>query len=205
MGIHIHYNHYKLTITITHLAFISFHSFSFCSGFASQDFATNLSNVDFFVEQNIGNACGTIGILHACGNLPKDALVEGKWLHKYFAGSNADDSTQTQTQSNAQRLESDPEIQKVHTAACSSEANSTERGDLDQIVNTHFVAFVRGKDDQVYEMDGRKEGPVCHGPIGGPIGGTGRSFGEVACGAVKGFMLRDPDEIKFTILAICKS
>lgn len=29
MGIHIHYNHYKLTITITHLAFISFHFINF--------------------------------------------------------------------------------------------------------------------------------------------------------------------------------
>ena len=114
----------------------------------------NVNNVKFFVEQRIGNACGTIGLLHALGNLPGDNFIEGGWLSKYFKGEES-----VAGKSNAERLESDPDIQNVHTEACEDESNANARGDLDQVVNNHFIAFAKGVDNFVYEFDGRKAGP----------------------------------------------
>lgn len=156
---------------------------------------SNTSNVKFFVEQRIGNACGTIGLLHGIGNLPSQSYAPDSWLDRYFSGLVSDAA---EGKSPADRLEADGDIQEVHTEACEDGSNANARGDLDQIVNNHFIAFAMGTDNGVYEFDGRKPGPVKHGIVEG-----GATFAAVAFEAMKGFFARDPTENNFTMLAIC--
>lgn len=64
-------------------------------------------------------------------------------------------------------------------------------------VETHFIAFVE-KDGCLYELDGRKKEPVNHGEC------SPEALTFMACIAIGQFMRRDPDNNKFTILAIAQ-
>ena len=146
----------------------------------------------WFTKQRIGNACGTIGILHSLLNTPAPLhqFRENSWLESFQA------STTTGTPvERAERLEADTAIRGLHDAATTSGANQTTRGQLDDKLITHFVALVC-RDNVLYELDGRKEGPVAHGPT------TQATLLKDACRVVQQFMARDPDEIRFTILAL---
>ena len=48
-------------------------------------------------------------------------------------------------------------------------------------------------------IDGRKKFPINHGPC------SADSLLEDACRVVRSYMERDPEELKFTIVALCKT
>lgn len=93
---------------------------------------------------------------------------------------------------------------------------------LEEAVNTHFIAFTH-VDGSLYELDGRKDTPVNHGPTtGDTLLEVGRSAPPLpyacrgprmpasppplapqdACKVIKGFMARDEGEMRFTIVAV---
>lgn len=156
-----------------------------------------VSDKVWYMKQRIGNACGTIGILHALGNLSArqeggdDLIKRGSWMDRFYSKCPCALSPTEK----ASVLESDKEIETMHDAATSDDANQTGRGNLEDTVNTHFVALVH-VDGGLYELDGRKEAPIHHGPT------EGASFLKDACGVVDKFMQRDPGEVRFTIVAL---
>jgi len=147
----------------------------------------------WFIKQRIGNACGTIGLLHALMNVPEALKVfdEESWMSKF-----ADDCPiPLAPVAKAERLEGDNKIAKLHDDATSSENNSTSRGNIDDNVVTHFVALVC-VGDKLYELDGRKEGPVFRGPT------TQTTLLKDSCRIIQKFMARDPSEGRFAITAL---
>eukprot|EP00527_Entomoneis_sp_CCMP2396_P005484 CAMPEP_0198142704 /NCGR_PEP_ID=MMETSP1443-20131203/5428_1 /TAXON_ID=186043 /ORGANISM="Entomoneis sp., Strain CCMP2396" /LENGTH=251 /DNA_ID=CAMNT_0043805781 /DNA_START=148 /DNA_END=903 /DNA_ORIENTATION=+ len=153
----------------------------------------------WFIKQRIGNACGTIGLLHAVLNGPEALrfFAPGSWLQQFYH----DCPPALDSLEKAKRLEGDDKIATLHDQATSSDSNATGRGALEDKLITHFVALVYNPEDQqLYEMDGRKKGPVCHGPT------TPTTFLKDACqNVVQKFMDRDPSEMRFTILALAPS
>ena len=148
----------------------------------------------WFVKQNIGNACGTIGLLHSLLNLPEGMRVieAGSWLEA-FAN---DCPIPLDPAEKARRLEDDPVIETLHDEATSSADNATDRGrTADDEVLTHFIALVCAG-DRLYELDGRKPGPIDHGPT------TRAGLLRDAMAVVRKFMARDPTEVRFTITAL---
>lgn len=157
--------------------------------------ATPPSTSAWFMKQRIGNACGTIGLLHVLANVvptqqqqPKD----GTWLKKFL-----DDTQTLDPLQRAVRLESDPNIAQMHDEATSSDSNATSRGDIDDRIVTHFVALVH-HNGQLLELDGRKQGPIPHGPT------SPETLLQDACRVVQQFMDRetDPKEVRFAITAL---
>ncbi|KAL6484745.1 hypothetical protein MHYP_G00067900 [Metynnis hypsauchen] len=69
---------------------------------------------------------------------------------------------------------------------------------LDEKVDLHFIAFVNVEGD-LYELDGRKPFPIAHGKT------TEDSFLEDAAEVCKKFMARDPQELRFTVVALSKA
>lgn len=147
----------------------------------------------WFTKQRIGNACGTIGLLHAVQNAPDGCRVykEGSWLAKF----SADTPVTLDPIAKAERLETDDTIASLHDEATSSETNSTDRGNIDDELITHFIAFVH-RHGRLYELDGRKDAPVDHGPT------TEMALLQDSIQVIRSFMERDPGEMRFTILAL---
>ena len=74
-------------------------------------------------------------------------------------------------------------------------AGQSEQVDIDDDVMTHFISFVSVAGN-LYELDGRKSQPINHGPC------DTANLLEGACGVVKQFMERDPEELRFTMVAL---
>lgn len=153
----------------------------------------------FPLSLSAGNACGTIGLLHTLMNLPDQVKTfrDGSWLANFdkdttLAGTDGSPASATLR---AERLEGDSRIASLHDQATSSDANQTGRGSLEDSVETHFIALVH-RGGTLYELDGRKKGPVNHGPT------TQAGLLRDACRVVRELMDRDPGELRFTLLAL---
>ena len=190
---------------------------------ASSEVLTTSTNEDddqdvWFMKQRIGNACGTIALIHTLANLPDDVAKAGglslslsdmeteteaesfsgssseptSWLHRFLKDTKGLDPIQR-----AERLESDADIAKMHDTATSSLVNATGRGEIDDDVETHFIALVE-VGGTLYELDGRKGRPIPHGPT------TRENLLKDACQKVvrDKFMARDPTEVRFAITAL---
>lgn len=147
----------------------------------------------WFIKQRIGNACGTIGLLHAIINAPEAIRIidRNSWLAKF-----ADECPIPLSPiAKAERLEGDQTIAKLHDDATISQANSTRRGNRDDKVETHFAVLVC-VGDHLYELDGRNEGPISHGPT------TQASLLKDSCRIIQQIMARDPSETRFAITAL---
>ncbi|KAA8522184.1 hypothetical protein F0562_012857 [Nyssa sinensis] len=112
-----------------------------------------ISSRVYFMKQTVGNACGTIGLLHAVGNVTSEIkLLEGSFLDRFFKSTASMGPLER-----AAFLESDREMEVAHSVAAT--AGDTEASDN---VDTHFICFtcVNG---ELYELDGRRSGPISHG------------------------------------------
>ncbi|RDX62336.1 Ubiquitin carboxyl-terminal hydrolase 3, partial [Mucuna pruriens] len=70
----------------------------------------------YFMKQTVGNACGTIGLLHALGNLTSEVkLVEGSFFDKFFKSTASMDPVQR-----AVFLENDREMEVAHSVAATA-------------------------------------------------------------------------------------
>ena len=120
--------------------------------------AASVSPRVWFTRQTIGNACGTIGVLHAVANTQHEySIADDSWFARFFA------ATRTMTPvERAAHLEADDSLEHAHAGAASSATSSTAVPEADEEVDLHFVALVH-VDGGLYELDGRKDAPVRHG------------------------------------------
>lgn len=157
----------------------------------SSEIAANGQTVSpniFYMKQTIGNACGTIGLLHAAGNARKvvpNLVLADSHLDRLLS------TTETlEPEAVAQHLEEDTTLEEVHEEAA-TQGQTAATDDVD----THFVCFVH-LDNCLYELDGRKDSPINHGPS------SQETLLADACVAVRRFMDRQPTETRFTIVAL---
>lgn len=158
------------------------------------------SGIPFFMRQTVGNACGTVALLHALANAAQvraaaglsSITSDGSWLASFVADTRemSPDAAATYIAEGA-AAES---LERAHTATATDEANATA---VETDVDTHFIAFVSAG-GQLYELDGRKEGPVAHGSC------AAEELLTKAVGAIKGFMERDPAELRFSITVLAE-
>lgn len=142
----------------------------------------------YFMRQTVGNACGTIGLLHAIGNVTSEIkLVEGSFLDRFYKSTASMDPMER-----ALYLENDREMEVAHSDAVA--AGETEASDN---VNDHFICFacVNG---QLYELDGRKTAPVSHGPS------SPTSLLQDAAKVIKGMIAKNPNSVNFNVIAISR-
>ncbi|KAB2632404.1 ubiquitin carboxyl-terminal hydrolase isozyme L3-like [Pyrus ussuriensis x Pyrus communis] len=142
----------------------------------------------YFMKQTVGNACGTIGLLHAVGNITSEIkLVEDSFLDRFFQKTASMDPLQR-----AAFLESDTEMEVAHSVA--AHGGDTEASDN---VDTHFICFAC-VDGELYELDGRKSGPISHGPS------SPDSLLQDAAKVIQGMIQKNPDSLNFNVIAISK-
>ncbi|KAL5723971.1 ubiquitinyl hydrolase 1 [Ranunculus cassubicifolius] len=145
----------------------------------------------YFLKQTVGNACGTIGLLHAIGNVSSDIkLVEGSYLDKFFKTTAKMDPFER-----AVFLEKDREMEAAHSVA--AVAGDTEAPSINESVDTHFICFscVEG---QLYELDGRKSQAISHGPSSPP------TLLQDAAKVIKEMIEQNPSSLNFNVIAFSR-
>lgn len=144
----------------------------------------------YFLKQTGDNSCGTIALLHTvANNKSKLTFDSGSILKKFL-----DETANMSADDRAKHLEKNQAICDAHNEVaqqgqCRPEADK---------VNFHFIAFVN-VDGQLYEFDGKMNGPVKHGPT------KDDSFVKDAAKVCREFMEREKGEVRFSAVALCQN
>ena len=143
------------------------------------------------MKQYAKNACGTIALFHIIMNKIYDyqnLVKENTYLAKF------------REETFGKKPEEIGESFKKNKDVCQKHKESVNKGQtqVQSKVETHFIAFIE-KDGHLYELDGNKKEPINHGEC------TPEGLPMMACLVIQQFMQRDPENNKFTLLALGKS
>lgn len=110
-------------------------------------------------KQTIRNACGLIGLLHAVSNgAAKKEIAKDSDLDRLLL-----EAVPLAPQERADLLYSSSALESAHADA--AKKGDTSAPSAEEKVDLHFVCFVKGDDGRLYELDGRRKGPLCRGEL----------------------------------------
>lgn len=116
--------------------------------------AIRSSSINWF-KQTIKNGCGLYALLHALANLTPDYIVEDLVLNKLVLSNLRPDQSDDEIAKLVEQLES-----SIQLDANFGLKGQTEAPEADDDVLFHFITYVFGTDGHIYELDGRRDGPV---------------------------------------------
>lgn len=145
----------------------------------------------FYMKQNISNACGTVALVHSVGNNTDKIQLEDGHMKKFL-----DEAKNLDFAARGALLEKCQGIINAHKEL--AQEGQTNTPSAEDPVNHHFITFIH-KDGILYELDGNKAFPINHGST------TADTLLEDAAKVCKDFMARDPDEVRFTVMALAAS
>ncbi|KAL2142764.1 hypothetical protein VTI28DRAFT_781 [Corynascus sepedonium] len=154
--------------------------------------------------QTIRNACGLIGLLHAAANAnagdssssTPGAIVEpGTDLDRLLAAA-----IHLPPAERAKLLERDGALAAAHRGV--AEQGDTTAPAATDDVDLHYVCFVKGRDGGLWEMDGRRKGPLRRGDL--DASEDVLSDKALALGPLK-FMERESADLRFSCVALAGS
>lgn len=147
-----------------------------------------VSSNTWYCKQYVGNACGTIGLLHAVANARDNDSLEIKkdsWLDRFMNRTKSKSAEEI-----GRMLEEDDELEEQHVSAA-----ATGQSAIIEETQSHFTCF-SCVDGSLYEFDGRKKFAINHGPT------SKDTLLEDACKVMRKFMDLDPEEVRFTMVAL---
>jgi ubiquitin carboxyl-terminal hydrolase L3 len=113
-------------------------------------------------KQTIGHACGLIGLLHSVLNGPAAEMIAQKSeLHRLLS-----EAIPLKTTERAKLLEDSDVLEAAHHAAAVSGDTAAPDMDSAERLGNHFIAFVKGKDGHLWELEGNRKGPLDRGVLG---------------------------------------
>ncbi|KYN16016.1 Ubiquitin carboxyl-terminal hydrolase isozyme L3 [Trachymyrmex cornetzi] len=142
----------------------------------------------YHIKQSISNTCGTIALLHNVANNLDVIQLEDGFFKKFL-----EETKGLSYIERGERLEKTQDIIDTHMEF--AQEGQTEASAEDVEVYHHFVAFVH-KDGSLYELDGRKSAPINHGST------TLETFLDDAARVCMEYMEHDPNEVRFTVVAL---
>ncbi|KEF52980.1 ubiquitin carboxyl-terminal hydrolase L3 [Exophiala aquamarina CBS 119918] len=111
-------------------------------------------------KQTIRNACGLIGLLHAITNGgARDYITPGSALDELL-----NEAIPLTAIDRADLLYNSKSLEAAHATAAAKGDSSAP--DAEASVDLHFVAFVKDKEGTLWELDGRRKGPLNRGKLG---------------------------------------
>lgn len=109
----------------------------------------------WFTKQTIENSCGTIALLHSIvNNKARFTITEDSWLSRFLP--NCENLSPDEI---GELLLEDDDLQEM-----AEDAAALDDTPVEEVVDLHFVAFVEF-DGKLWELDGLREHPICHGPV----------------------------------------
>ena len=148
-----------------------------------------LSGDLLFMKQTIGNACGTMGVIHAVANIKKrlDIILNSIFEKFYLVVKDLS------PENKSKKLETNTDISELHEQFPREGQSATLEAEKN--VDLHFLALAL-VDGNVYEFNGWKPFPVNHGMS------SSDTFLSDAAKVCQKFMARDKIELRFTIVAL---
>lgn len=151
-----------------------------------------ISNAVYHMKQCVSNACGAVALIHSVANNTEKIKLDDGILNSFL-----DESMKLPFAERGELLLTKAQgIIDVHKEL--AQEGQTEVPGEDTPVNHHFITFVE-KEGSLYELDGRKSFPINHGPS------SSETFLEDAVRVCLEYMSRDPDEVRFTMVALTAS
>lgn len=145
----------------------------------------------YFMRQTIRNACATMALIHLLANQCSDEDFEPNSSIKEFIK----DSKTLEPEVKANKFESCETIAAAHETA--SVEGQTEAPAASESVEYHFISIINNG-NTIYEMDGRKHGPINHGPT------SEKTFLRDAIKVVKKFVDISPANPNFSMQAVTR-
>lgn len=151
-------------------------------------------------KQTIGNACGLIGLLHGVSNgqaktfiTPDSSLA--KLLH---------DAIPMKPIKRADLLYESQALETAHQNAASG--GDTSAPSADDSVDLHYVCFVKSQKNDLWEMDGRRKGPLNRGHLKADEDVLSEKALELG---VRSFLKRETEagggDLRFSLIALSES
>ncbi|KAL9113053.1 MAG: hypothetical protein Q9227_002665 [Pyrenula ochraceoflavens] len=147
-------------------------------------------------KQTIRNACGLIGLLHAVSNGEARGMVQ--------KDSKLDDilkkAIPLKPLERAELLYESRSLEAAHQNAAAK--GDSVAPDANEAVDLHYVCFVKGEGGRLWELDGRRKGPIMRGQLGEEdvLSDRGLDLG------VKSFLKREQSvgggELRFSCVAL---
>jgi len=151
--------------------------------------------------QTIGNACGSIGLVHSLlnsdasehikpdsvlYNIRKDALPKPIWER-------------------AKVLEDSDEFEKAHAEAAKLGDTATPTPQSDEHTGQHFVTFVKAKDGHLWELEGSRKGPLDRGALKEDEDVLSPAALEKGLGRLMKIEAEKGGDLRFSAIALAKS
>ncbi|KAK5584663.1 hypothetical protein RB653_006279 [Dictyostelium firmibasis] len=150
-----------------------------------------LSDKVYFMKQYIGNACGTIGVIHSVLNNANVMEFNENGFFRQFL----DQTTSLSTEERAISLMKNGEIEKSHEiSALQGQSNVPHE---DESVILHFVSFVH-VDGHLYELDGRNSFAINHGKS------SPETLLKDTAKVLQMMIDENPAEIRFNLMGLVK-
>ncbi|KAL8714300.1 MAG: hypothetical protein Q9225_006583 [Loekoesia sp. 1 TL-2023] len=147
-------------------------------------------------RQTIRNACGMMGLLHCACNGGAREMIE---LANLITSALPLDPT-----SRAHLLETSPNIAKAHASAAAGGDTAAPSAEAD--VDLHFVAFVKSAENNLWELDGRRKGPLNRGQLRDEEDALSENALDLG---VRRFLKREEEgqggELRFSLVALAPS
>ncbi|KAF2248652.1 cysteine proteinase [Trematosphaeria pertusa] len=110
-------------------------------------------------KQTIGNACGLIGLLHGVSNGAVRTHIEpNSSLSKLLS-----DAIPLKPAQRADLLYESEALESAHQTAAAG--GDTAAPAAEDKVDLHYVCFVKSQNNRLWEMDGRRKGPLDRGEL----------------------------------------
>ncbi|KXT13318.1 hypothetical protein AC579_7245 [Pseudocercospora musae] len=151
-------------------------------------------------KQTIGNACGLIGLLHGVSNgAARGRIQEGTDLDILIRKA-----VDLKPKERAELLEETEALEKAHQAAAAT--GDTAPPAAEDNVDLHYVCFVKSNNGHLYEMDGRRKGPIDLGALGAEDDVLSQ---EALNKGVRSFLKREEQagggELRFSLIVLAES
>lgn len=110
-------------------------------------------------KQTIGNACGSIGVLHSVINGPASKhILPGSDFEKIRR-----DAIPLKMAERAQMLYDSQPFETAHASVANMGDTAAPTPEIGHHVGHHFVSFVKADDGHLWELEGSRKGPINRG------------------------------------------
>ncbi|KAK2025423.1 cysteine proteinase [Colletotrichum zoysiae] len=147
-------------------------------------------------RQTIGNACGLYALIHAVGNGEARAFVtRGSLLDGLLR-----EAEPLRWEARAGVLYGSSELEEAHTRAA-RKGDTAPPPPAEERSGHHFIAFVKGRDGHLWELEGGSDGPVGRGLL---EEGEDMLSERALEKGVKRFLNHADGNLEFSIVALAK-